>query len=154
MKFLESIQAGVAKAEASDLHIREVADLFIDLNRELSIYTDGKLKLSRKATRPTQLDGVAAFMSVLAPQKTPTEFMPSDRLELTTKNGDRVFAEIARWRQHVNGFPCTISFEGQEYICNSIDDLSSALGLLLASVSFGKQLQGALMELKSTSRGS
>ena len=149
MKFLDSIKEGVAKAEASDRHVKDVAILFRELNEELASFEEGGVKLVRKTGVQSQLVHIGAAFDESNPLK---EFFSSDRLALTDLEGKKIFAEVARWRQHINGFPCMLSFEGQDYVCNNLDDLKAAVRELLSTVGFGKAFSKALREVKRSSQ--
>jgi len=146
VKFLDSIKEGVAKAEAADRHIKEVAILFRELNEELASFESGGVKLARKISVQSQIAEIGAAFSESGVEK---EFLSADRLALTDTEGKKNFSEVAKWRQHINGFPCILSFEGQEYICSTLDDLKAALLELLSSVGFGKALHDALKNVKN-----
>ena len=79
------------------------------------------------------------------------EYLDQDRIFLITKNLNETKtheASIARWRQHVKGYPCVLSFEGEEYNCFSKKDLEKAFEDLFKSVAFGQALMKALAEIK------
>ncbi|POF43401.1 hypothetical protein B0D71_00880 [Pseudomonas laurylsulfativorans] len=141
MKFLDSIKSGIAKAEAADQNLNAVTAIFSELNAELSDYTDGKLKI----TRTMSLNSKVAAISAMGLESPASENTKSDIISLSSKTENKIYAEVARWRQHVSGFPCMLSFEGREYICENIEDLKAALGELLSSVIFGKALSKALL---------
>ncbi|WP_368607838.1 hypothetical protein [Pseudomonas fulva] len=147
MKFLDSIREGVAKAEASDRHVKEVAMLFKELNLELSSYEGAGLRIVRRISTIAKIAEVSSYIS---DGKVVNEYFAADRLVLADADGKRSFAEIAKWRQHINGFPCIISFEGQDFICDNIDDLKSAIQELLSTVSFGKSLSKAITEIRAS----
>jgi len=149
MKFLDSIKSGIAKAEAADQNLKSVTAVFSELNRVLSDYTDGKLKITRKMSINSRIASISA--KILESQA--SDSTKSDVIALNSKIETKTYAEVAKWRQHVNGFPCTINFEGREYMCESTDDLKAALSELLSSVSFGKALSNALQETSSDPEG-
>jgi len=142
MKFLDSIMTGIAKAEAADQNIKSVTAVFSELNAVLSDYTGGKLKITRKMSMNSRIAAIGAKIS----DSSASEYTRSDVITLSSKVDNKNYAEVAKWRQHVNGFPCTLNFEGREYMCDSTDDLKAALSELLSSVSFGKTLSGAMQE--------
>ncbi len=150
MTFMDSIKEGLAKAEASDRHVKDVAILFRELNEELSNYSGGGVRVARKASVQSQINEISIAFAEGNPVK---EFFSTDRLVLTDLEGKKEFSDVARWRQHINGFPCMLNFEGQDYICNNIDDLKAAIQELLSSVGFGKALSKALNEVKRSLKG-
>jgi len=147
VNFLESIKEGVAKAEASDRHVKEVSMLFRELNQELSSYEGAGLRIARRISTVAKIAEVSSYLS---DNKVVNEYFAADRLVLSDAEGKRSFADIAKWRQHVNGFPCILSFEGQDFICDNIDDLKSAIQMLLSTVGFGKSLSKAISEIRSS----
>jgi hypothetical protein len=149
VKFLDSIKEGIAKAEASDRHVKDVANLFRELNEELALFEGGGVKLARKISVQSQLADISAAFAESRPVK---EFLSPDRLVLTDLDAKKTFSEVAKWRQHINGFPCMLNFEGQEYICNNLDDLKAAIQELLSTVGFGKALSKALLDAKNLSK--
>ncbi|MBO1542138.1 hypothetical protein [Pseudomonas sp. OA65] len=145
MKFLDSIKSGIAKAEAADHNLTSVTAVFSELNTVLSDYTDGKLKITRKMSINSRIAAIGTKL-LESPASDNTR---SDVIALSSKVKSKTHAEVAKWRQHINGFPCTLNFEGREYMCESTDDLKEALSELLSSVSFGKALSSALQEESS-----
>jgi hypothetical protein len=146
MTFLESIKSGVAKAEEANQNLKSVANVFVELNRELSSYTNGKLKITRTMSIGSRIATIGA--KHLA-ESVATDNTRSDVIALTGIVDKKNRTDIAKWRQHINGFPCTLTFEGEEYICESTGDLKEALRELLSSVSFGRALSTALQQYNS-----
>ncbi|WP_285430020.1 hypothetical protein [Pseudomonas sp. fls2-241-R2A-110] len=141
MNFLDSIKSGIAKAEVAEQNVTAVATVFRELNMELSNYSDGKIKLARTTSLTSKLSAYVGAVSKESPEK---DFFKMDLLALVSIDFKIIYDEVAKWRQHVNGYPCTLTFEGQEYICDSVEDLMAALRELLSSVSFGKALSNAM----------
>ncbi|WP_447578301.1 hypothetical protein [Achromobacter kerstersii] len=138
MSFLKAIEEGIAKAEHSERDLRAVDALFVTVNNDLRSYSKGRVELRRTLST---LKMIAQVGEVVGGKGDSTnENMKADRLSLVPDKQVSSLKEVAGWRQHISGLPCTISFEGQHYICESLDDLRSALEELFASVGFGKIL--------------
>ncbi|MBV4519703.1 hypothetical protein KVG88_06480 [Pseudomonas sp. SWRI74] len=143
MDFLEAVNQGLAKATAADQATRDVNDAFQKVNSSLEMYPLATISIER-GTVSNLFDSLSKFQESMN-NNTP-EYLSYNTIFLVAKHreGDgRERKKIAAWKQHVNGFPCTISYEGEKQTCYSGEDLTASFGELFSSVSFGK----ALLEL-------
>lgn len=149
MDFLEAINQGLEKATAAERSIIEVNEAFQRVNTSLESFPAATISIERG----TQTNIFETFNLLQGATTTSShsnsEFHPQNALYLVAKHrkgGSSARKKIANWKQHVNGFPCTISYEGEKQTCYSGEDLAASFGELFSSVSFGK----ALLELLST----
>ncbi|GEM_PF-2495337 len=150
MNFLDSINQGIAAAEKADSARNEVIEFFRELNVSLSGFNGAKVSIHRGVSAMTAWGNIP---DLLNPNLT-KEYFDQDRIILITKNLEETNSQdatIANWRQHVKGYPCVLSFEGEEYNCFSKKDLERAFEDLFKSVAFGKALMKSLAELKKNS---
>ncbi|RZI33148.1 hypothetical protein [Pseudomonas orientalis] len=134
MNFLESIKTGIEKASQADINLKQVNELLSSISSELHLFTGKDIKLSKTVSTAGNIRKIAtAFEN----DSTPREFMDSDQLSLIK---DKQSLPVAKWRQNTGGFPCIITFDGSEYICDEIDELAVAMKDLLSTTNFGKTL--------------
>lgn len=134
MNFLESIKTGIEKASQADINIKQVNDLLSSISSELHSFTGKDIKLSKTVSAAGNIRKIAtAFEDTGIPR----EFMDSDQLSLIK---DKQSLPVAKWRQNTGGFPCIITIDGSEYICDEIDELAVAMKILLSTTNFGKTL--------------
>ncbi|AZS81766.1 hypothetical protein ELS24_27100 [Achromobacter spanius] len=139
MSFLKAIEQGIAKAEHSERDLRAVDELFMSVNIDLAAYSSGKVALQRVLSSLKVLSQFSE-LAIGRGDSPADENLKADRLALVRAGQTKSAKEVAGWRQHVSGLPCTITFEGQQYVCATLDDLRSALEELFSSVGFGKAL--------------
>lgn len=131
--FLSFIDQGVEKAQIADQHLNTVDKLFGELNKQLAEYRGGGIKMYRASTT---LARFLEISQVIAADKPELQFLTQDRIMISATNKTAI--EVAKWRQDVKGFPCMLRFEGDEYICDNVDELRAALEALVSTVGFGR----------------
>lgn len=136
MSFSESIRAGISKATQADANVQQVYDLLRSISQELQ---DISVKDIRLATTVSAVGRITKVTNSFDDPFTPREFFDSDQLCLINPEAKQSFP-VAKWRQNTGGFPCILTFDGAEFICDNIDDLSDAMKILLSSANFGKIL--------------
>ncbi|MFQ6590137.1 MULTISPECIES: hypothetical protein [Pseudomonas] len=134
MNFLESIKTGIEKASQADINIKQVNELLSSISSELHSFTGKDIKLSKTVSTAGNIRKIA---TAFEDNSTTREFMDADQLSLIK---DKQSLPVAKWRQNTGGFPCIITFDGSEYICNEIGELAVAMKDLLSTTNFGKTL--------------
>ncbi|NWL08987.1 hypothetical protein [Pseudomonas hunanensis] len=134
MSFLESIKAGVEKANEAENNITQVNNLLSNISNELQTFARKPIHLNKTISTAANIKKAARAFD---DPGTPREFMDSDQLSLII---DKQAHPVAKWRQSTGGFPCIITIDGSEFICDDIDELASAMKVLLSSINFGKIL--------------
>jgi hypothetical protein len=134
MNFLESIKTGIEKASQADINIKQVIDLLSSISSELHSFTGKDIKLSKTISTAGNIRKIATAFEDTG---TPREFMDADQLSLIK---EKQSLPVAKWRQNTEGFPCIVTIDGSEFICDNVDDLSAAMKMLLSTANFGKTL--------------
>ncbi|WP_296263644.1 MULTISPECIES: hypothetical protein [unclassified Pseudomonas] len=134
MSFLEFIQAGMDKATEAKSNIKAVDLLLTDISKEIKVATNKEIRLQKTTSLIASLKRTTASFDT---SSAPTEFFDSDQLCLAL---DNTLVSVARWRQSKEGFPCILTLDGAEFICNNINELADAMKILLSSAKFGKTL--------------
>lgn len=143
MDFLEAINQGLEKATAAERANTEIDDAFQRVNTSLESFPAASISIER-GIQTNIFDTFNQIHGSINNQ--PSEYHSHNAIFLVARHreGERSSQKkIANWKQHVNGFPCTISYEGEKQTCYSGEDLTASFGELFSSVSFGK----ALLEL-------
>ncbi len=135
MSFLESIQAGINKATQADINVQQVNNLLINITNEIQTISKKDIRLVKAISTLASIKKAAASFEDPA---TPKEFFDSDQLCLTL---EKTAVPVAKWRQNKEGFPCILTFDGAEFICDDASELTAALKLLLSTANFGKTLK-------------
>lgn len=141
MNFLDSIKLGVDKAKEADAAKVEVDNVFKEINEELRHFDKSKIiKISRSMSLGAKAVTISSFLSA-----TTSEYRLEDVITLHVGGGGgSELVEVAKWRQHLDGFPCTLSFEGEEFVCTTSEDLKSAFSMLFGTAGFGRSLMLAI----------
>ncbi|WP_130905424.1 hypothetical protein [Pseudomonas sp. Sample_22] len=134
MSFLESIKTGIEKASQADINIKQVNDLLSSISSELHSFTGKNIKLGKTISTGANIRKIATAFEDTG---TPREFMDADQLSLIK---EKQSLPVAKWRQNTGGFPCIVTIDGSEFICDEIDELSAAMKMLLSTTNFGKTL--------------
>lgn len=141
MSFLESIKAGIGKANQAGANINQVKNLFTRISEELESLSNKNITFSTAISSTARIKKVAdSFDDPLKPK----EFLDSDQLCIIKDS--KSFTPVAKWRQNINGFPCMVAFDGAEFICQNIEELTEVLNMLLSSTNFGKTLKKIMDE--------
>ncbi|MFU2327764.1 hypothetical protein [Pseudomonas sp. NFX98] len=143
MDFLEAVNQGLKKATAAEEANIEVNETFQKVNSSLESFPGATISIER-ATQTNIFDTINKFQGSM--NNAPPEYYNENAIYLVAKHREGEASarkKIANWKQHVNGFPCTISYEGENQACYSGEELKASFGELFSSVSFGK----ALLEL-------
>ncbi|WP_409287711.1 hypothetical protein [Pseudomonas guariconensis] len=135
MSFLESIQAGINKATQADINVQQVNNLLTSITNEIQTISSKQIRLVKTVSTLASIKQAAASFDSAA---TPKEFFDADQLCLTLEKRS---VPVARWRQNKEGFPCILTFDGAEFICDDASELTAALKLLLSTANFGKILK-------------
>lgn len=150
-RIVRSAKSGVERARAADAHKEEVNAVFNKINKDLKDFDSTyELSISRAAS---VMKALVAFSNTL--NQTPSEYFDADHLKLTVEcKGVSVSQEVAKWKQHVNGYPCVLSFEGENFTCGDADDLLAALDEMFQSVTFGRAYLQLVAQIESSKKTS
>ncbi|WP_153011105.1 hypothetical protein [Pseudomonas oryzihabitans] len=133
MKFVDFVSQGVEKSNRALAVINEVESVFSDINNELKDYPGFELRIDRVVST---LSAIAKLGQAL--QRVDSEYFEQDSLRLTLiAEGFSAVEVVGAWRQHKQGYPCTIRFSGQDYLCYNKGELIAGFQELFSSVDFG-----------------
>lgn len=129
--YTKSVQVGLNLAAIAERNRREIDEVFEELNRQLSIAVEGKVKVQREQFEEQPEDVLVVLLS--------RKKYWAISARHTTVPTARPW-ELARWTQAPAGYPCKISSAGTEVYCENREALESALAQLLASPTVGAAL--------------
>lgn len=143
MSFLDALNGGLEKAAETSRKCNEVDSVFHVMNEELKSFATASVQVKRAST---SLSVISAWVESKENGKSSDAYFTEDVLNLHVKleGGSSFVAKVAGWRQSINGWPCTVSFEGQEVVCFKKIELENTLQELLGSTSFGRVLSEQL----------
>lgn len=137
-QFSELIKVGIESANKVEQNRKDIESVFQTLNTELKNATDGKVSI--RVSHHT-LGVWTETIKALAIAKSGGD--PSLSLDKTPDSGvlELVFCEnykapIARWEQHSDGYPFTITFLEERADCWDQESLANILGKLVSSGQF------------------
>jgi hypothetical protein len=150
--FKAALKEGFAAAEKAETARLEVEEVLGKLKQEILESSQGKLSIEIRQLElplsPLQQIMASATIGILAPspRPEPIRYWAVVATNPTIANKAPI-RELARWKQSVDGYPCTIAWNKQELLYNDRVALEEGLADLLRDPSVGEQLR-SLMELK------
>lgn len=135
--FVKSFQQGLTSADAARKNKNEIESVFAELNEQLHSATKGKvqIKIVSYGLQPSILPGAREYFSY-------------DVIQAINPLVDSSSKMLAKWSQHPEGYPCTITIGKTEYVCEDKEALEGVLATMLQDPSVGESLQ-ALLNLES-----
>lgn len=129
--FAASLRQGFDSADTAKKNREEINSVFSELNVQLAAVTEGKLAIKIKRLNEAGLFGIPGpkYLAIAAINP--------------TVSGSQ-FRELAKWTQHDSGYPCTIKFGKNEYVCVDKSSLEETLAAMLEDPRIGEILQDLL----------
>lgn len=145
MSFLDLVTQSVSKANSSKHILIKIDVVFEKINSDLKNFEPGELKLERASSTLSQAANLLKKLNRIE-----SEYFQEDVLQLSLTRKNKTASEVAAgWKQHVEGFPCTLKFAGQELICSNEIQLISGISELLSSIAFGNAVNNLIARLGS-----
>ncbi len=130
--FRAAFRSGQEAAERAELARKEIDQVFVELNQQLSEPTGGNVVISRhELEKRDSTFGIQIFGApvekywVLAAQNP------------KAKGNGR---QLCNWEQSHGGYPCKISWDDTEHVCNDRESLQEALAFMLSDPTIGEQI--------------
>ncbi len=145
--FKEALKEGIEAAEQASIALKEVEEVFRQLDEEVMSESEGRLSI-RKG-RKTADDPAPDLVSMSDRLSQPIgldawRFKPKERYwailasnPIVPDAKDRV---LAIWSQDSAGYPCTVRWGGREHICEDKEALETCLADLLRDPLVGNTL--------------
>ena len=138
-KFISSFEKGQAAADEAKKNRNEISLLFEELNDELSVATNGNVKIEiHEREEKVGIEQLVRFNFVAPRYDAICALNPSVH--------DSPVKELAVWTQSKLGYPCTLKIGKFTISCDDLAALESALSDMLSDPQVGESLQ-KLMEL-------
>jgi hypothetical protein len=132
--YAKALNEGFEAAQRTERARKEIDEVFDDLNNQIINASDGKLRIERM--RKEKVQGIL-----------PRSFIYSNPIEYywvisayNPKIGESKQYDLAKWIQDRNGYPCKVTWNQQEHICEDRQALSSCLAELLSDPIVGEKL--------------
>lgn len=147
MDFKKSLTNGLEAAKKARKNKEEIQGVIDEVSEAINDYSNGLISLvvtkeQRVAQNIGSLVGGAAAAFGLSPwvqYKTLSLLLKKDQLQKKEK--------IAEWRiDESDGYPCVISYNGDDISCGTKEMLEKALGNLMANASTGERLLKLITE--------
>lgn len=137
--YKKSFEIGQKNLETAQKNRKEIDSVFTELNHQLYDVTDGKISI-----RPTEfiVKGSSVMQTLLSEPKT------YHGLGVFHNHHDLEPVELVKWYQEPTGYPCKITTQHNDLICEDKEELESTLAALLAIPYIAGKLQ-ELIQYKS-----
>lgn len=140
--YFDAFKAGLEAVEAAKIARKEIAEVFTELNQQISQGSDGKIKIDRrdfyvKEQGIAALGGLATMSYILGGKKRETYRAIAAHNPLIP---DCPSKELAKWSQDRAGYPCKIVWANTERSCGDRESLEIGLIALLRDPEVGEKL--------------
>ena len=125
--YVEAFQDGLRAVEAANRAKHEVKEVFDELNKQLNMETNGKLRVVLSQFEVSELSW-RRYENIFAPK--PKQYYWAIAA-FNPDAGEASMKELAQWSQDRAGYPCKITSAGTESICEDRTALEEALAELL-----------------------
>jgi len=129
-----AIKEGIKAAQQVDWAKREIDEVFKQLNQQLTEFFKGKIVIQRRSIERTK--SVEELFS--SPFGSTLKY--DAIVALNTTIPDSKPRELASWSMDKMGYPCRISWIGQEHFCEDKEALENTLSMLLKEPFVGQVL--------------
>jgi hypothetical protein len=133
INFGEALQKGLKAAEDAKIARQEIESVFNKLHDDVFNASEGKIRINR--VRQEERSVVADLIDISAIHSEWVLIAHRDGLD-----GQRV-EDIAMWSSNDHGYPCSITWNHTEYICEDQKALEGVLMELLEDASTGRKLK-------------
>ena len=138
--YAQALKQGLEAAEQAKANEEEVNKVFNELNETLGKESGGKIKIIPKEVKVMPAPTVSPLVELgLRPYE---KYWAIVACNPSIANGSEFV--LAKWKQHRDGYPCTIRFENEEHNCHDRESLERILKLMLSDSSVGRQLKRLL----------
>lgn len=148
--FKSAVKDGFDAAEKAELARREVREVLARLKSDVLDFSGGRLSVDlaefQRFRRPRTLAETFVDPTTVLGLRTPEVYFALAATNPKVK--DSPTKDLAEWKQAANGYPCTLTWVGQQRQCEDREALEECLADLLRDPLIGEKLQ-SLMNLKS-----
>lgn len=138
--FKESLQAGLDAAARAANNKKEIRRVIKSVSQEISNISNQKATLGIYNFADEKPENTPlAYMALAAQALSNVKRASHKGLGVGDSDGSNGI-EIARWSESENGYPCKITFAGQDIYCNNKDELEGAFLDLLREISTGEAI--------------
>ncbi|MBK0032700.1 hypothetical protein IBT47_10435 [Erwinia sp. S43] len=140
--YKESLLAGLQLAKQAEKNKLEISCTISAASDQISEITEKKAKLGIRNFYKDGMSGdiygasLIKFNEILGKKDIREKYQALAILDSEDKNP----IEVAEWSQSDNGYPCTISYNGQKLFCSTKEELENTLEGLLLEVKTGKAI--------------
>lgn len=125
-RFKSLAQRGLLKADITEANLKQVEEIFSDLDSEIKEQTGGLVSFLKVGPEP-----LAVWMNQLRPE---IEMKKEGRLIL--KGSNNLVEVVATWEQASDGYPFTIKYQNERNDCWDEKSLVNTLGNIISTGSF------------------
>ncbi|MGO9243770.1 MAG: hypothetical protein ACLPT4_09010 [Verrucomicrobiia bacterium] len=123
----------------------EIKAVLSQLNKDVSAASKGAIDVRVEQQVEPPLTGLAAIgAAMLRPPSEPKRYWAI--IARNPKAGGSTVYELARWQQHRNGYPCTVTWGGAEHQCSNREALEKCLGELLRDAGVSLKFQTLMQQ--------
>lgn len=132
--YIKALKNGFDSARRAQAAKDSIFQAFTELNEQIGPETKNrvKIKVHRKQKDLDPFNTAINFFNRPEHYEALVAFNPEE------KSPD--YIEIATWKMDKMGFPCRISWEGQEHICEDLESLKNCFAELISDPLVGQKL--------------
>jgi hypothetical protein len=125
----------------------EINGVLSQLNKDLFAASKGTITTAVQKLVEQPPSGMAGIRAAITGPSEPKYYWAIMTWNPKTKNAH---FELARWQQHRNGYPCTVSWGGAEHQCLNREALEKCLGDLIRDAAVNLKFQILMKESPKT----
>lgn len=125
-RFKVLAQRGLLKADEVEANLKQIEEIFSDLDSEIKEQTEGLVSFSKVGPEP-----LAVWMSTVRP-----EVKQKKEGRLVLKGNNNSIEVVANWEQAPDGYPFTIKYQNERNDCWDEKSLVNTLGDIISTGAF------------------
>jgi len=148
--FKEALEQGFVAARKADLARKEIDEVFDELKAQILQATENKVLIERRLVHGDSQ--TVDPLSVLGLSRRPPLIRHWAIVALNPSVDEGTIFELAQWARDKTGYPCTVTWNKQDHICEDKGALINCLSDLLKDPVVGGKLH-TLKQLEPTKKG-
>lgn len=137
--FKGSLLVGINAAKVAENNREEIDSVLKNINDQIYDYSSNKATFGVRRFSREEVQATKNIFPTVADLFNNKKYVWYEGLAISDCNGGDPI-EIAKWSKSDGGYPCTISFGGEKFVCGKKAELENALSNLLQEVKTGEAI--------------
>lgn len=137
--FKESLLVGINAAKFAESNREEIKAVLKNINDQICDFSSNKATFGIKPFSREEVQSTKSVFPTVADLFHNKKYVWYRGLAISDCNGNDPI-EIAKWSESDGGYPCTITFGGEKFVCGKKAELENALSTLLQEVKTGEAI--------------